>query len=397
MEMKDYINQEFAKGSSKEEIKNVLFASGYSEEEIVQAFAEAQNDKGSESNFSKLPGATDILRESIVEYKLNWRRYLGIVFLSFLIYLPAGFVILFAISVGSSLVFSLVQNLIVKIAIVLLAVVGVVIANMVFAWGRIALEFAVLNRSNNVGVIDSLRDTFRKIPQYFWVNFLQSVVVFLIVVLFITLNSFTVFLSSSLNISSSVISFVSAAGVIIGGVFAIIFATWFAFSTYIYLVEGERGARALLKSREYVRGMWIGVFGRVLYIFAIFGLLYFFIQLLLRSSSIALSLLAGIIAIIFLVFSPVAVVYSCFLYLYVKRVKVNISFQPSRKSVLIVNGIGILAIFVPIVAIVLVMVAFSTISQSFPPKGTDAEEKSLIVPSSFPTRIIEYQPHEPLQ
>lgn len=44
----------------------------------------------------------------------------------------------------------------------------------------------------------------------------------------------------------------------------IIFMIWFAFGYFILVLEGKRGTEAMKASREYVRGKWFAVFGRIL-------------------------------------------------------------------------------------------------------------------------------------
>jgi hypothetical protein len=45
---------------------------------------------------------------------------------------------------------------------------------------------------------------------------------------------------------------------------AILMGIWFIFSSFTFVLEGKRGLQALLQSREYARGYWWAIFGRVL-------------------------------------------------------------------------------------------------------------------------------------
>lgn len=51
----------------------------------------------------------------------------------------------------------------------------------------------------------------------------------------------------------------------------LIYAVWFLPAQFIVVLEGERGMKALMKSRQYVRGCWWGVFGRMLLIILLYG------------------------------------------------------------------------------------------------------------------------------
>jgi hypothetical protein len=55
---------------------------------------------------------------------------------------------------------------------------------------------------------------------------------------------------------------------VIGGVFmlvipGILLGTWFAFASFALVLEGHRGMHAMSRSRDYVRGYWWPVFGRM--------------------------------------------------------------------------------------------------------------------------------------
>lgn len=43
----------------------------------------------------------------------------------------------------------------------------------------------------------------------------------------------------------------------------VLFSVWFAFAQFIFVAEGRRGMDCLLRSKEYVRGMWAEVFLRL--------------------------------------------------------------------------------------------------------------------------------------
>lgn len=57
--------------------------------------------------------------------------------------------------------------------------------------------------------------------------------------------------------------------VVLGGILmliipGIIFAVWFTLANYIFAIDKERGVNALLKSRDYVRGYWWQIVGRLI-------------------------------------------------------------------------------------------------------------------------------------
>ena len=63
---------------------------------------------------------------------------------------------------------------------------------------------------------------------------------------------------------------ISLVGYIVPGGFllfvlpGVLFSVWFAFAQFIFVAEGRRGMDCLLRSKEYVRGLWTEVFLRLL-------------------------------------------------------------------------------------------------------------------------------------
>lgn len=90
----------------------------------------------------------------------------------------------------------------------------------------------------NIGCGGALKKTRPMLFSFFWVMLLWG---------FITMGGFGLFI-----------------------VPGFIFMTWFAFAPYIYLLEDERGMKALIKSKEYVRGRWVEVFVRLFLVGAIY-------------------------------------------------------------------------------------------------------------------------------
>lgn len=114
--------------------------------------------------------------------------------------------------------------------------------------------------------------------------------------------------------------FVTLGGFVMLIIPGIIFGTWFAFAIYIFIIEGEKGMNALLRSKEYVRDYWWQVFGRQL-LFALAALVV--IALL----GIIGTILAGeagatfIVDLFSLVLAPLTVVYLYTMYGSLKSLK----------------------------------------------------------------------------
>lgn len=61
-------------------------------------------------------------------------------------------------------------------------------------------------------------------------------------------------------------SFIALGGFLLLIIPGIIFAVWFSLAEFVLIAEDLRGMDALLKSREYVKGMWKNVFLRFLFL-----------------------------------------------------------------------------------------------------------------------------------
>lgn len=169
----------------------------------------------------------ELFSGSFKEYKKNWRVYIGISAIPFLVSLITLFLPSFAFLGFVSLnVFSPVLLL------------GALVSFLVYIWSAVAMIQAVNDRAEKLDILKIYKKTWSKISSY------------LLIVILISLAT-------------------------LGGLFllivpGIIFAVWFSLSTYVFVVEGGRGVEALKKSKQYVTGNWWPVAGR----FLLLGIVY---------------------------------------------------------------------------------------------------------------------------
>ena len=107
----------------------------------------------------------------------------------------------------------------------------------------------------------------------------------------------------------------------------VIFSIWFAFATYVFVIEGEKGMSALLRSREYVRDYWWQVFGRQI----VFGLAALVVIIFLGLVGTVLGGEAGasfVVNLFILIFAPLTVAYVYTLYQNLKSLKPEVAGQP---------------------------------------------------------------------
>ena len=113
-----------------------------------------------------------------------------------------------------------------------------------------------------------------------------------------------------LSIVMSVLLFLGFLILIIPG---IILSVWFAFSTFVLVVERAGIIDSIKKSREYVRGHWWAVFGRIL----LLGLAMLVISMIISGLSVAMPfgiLATALVAAFTMLLAPFAVAYMYLMY-----------------------------------------------------------------------------------
>ncbi len=243
-ELLNYINQQLQSGVSPEQIKSALVSSGWKEGDINEAFAELSNPVVSQSqtaqtNITVLPGAMDILQQSWLLYKQRMQTFLGIaaaplvVSIGLLLLLAGGSLALLAKSGSSSVVAMFATGIALPLIILMVIIIAII-----SVWSQIALLYAIKDNQEGIGVVEAYRRSWAKILPYSWVIFLQGL---------ITVLGFLLF--------------------IIPG---IIFSVWYSLTIFVFIIEDLKGMNALQKSKEYIKGKWWAVFGRLFFIFFLF-------------------------------------------------------------------------------------------------------------------------------
>lgn len=117
--------------------------------------------------------------------------------------------------------------------------IGVVLGSMALFWGLAALVFAVADES--LGIRAALEKGWSRIWAFAWVFSLSA--------------------------------FIVTGGFLLLVIPGILFSVWFCLSQFVLVDEDERGMRALLKSKAYVRGKFFDVFLRLLAVWVVSALL----------------------------------------------------------------------------------------------------------------------------
>jgi hypothetical protein len=324
----DYIKQQLQQGVSKEEIKNSLLANNWQEKDIEEAFYLASNSSGQtqqqpvpQQTISSLPGATAIFGQAWSIYKQRFGTFLGVMVIPMII-----MIVLLAISAGGG--FLSIGLLSSKFAaggiglLILLAILFFVVAFISQVWGQTALLYAIKDSQEGIGVGEAYRRGWHKIFSYLWVSLLVG---------FITLGGFLL--------------------LIIPG---IIFAVWFSLAVFVLIAEDLKGMNALLKSKEYVKGKWGGVFWRFLFI----GSISLIVSLapILIFSLLKIPFGEGISRLIIGLFlTPLVMTYSFLVYSNLRALKGEFVFAPT-------GGKKATFIFIAILGLLVILgILFSTV------------------------------------
>lgn len=104
----------------------------------------------------------------------------------------------------------------------------------------------------------------------------------------------------------------------------IIFAVYYSLAYWAYIYEDKKGFSALKRSKELVKNYWWPVFSRYFMIYGLFYLLFFgsmmIVSMIFGNSPIT-NLWNFIIQIISILISPLFIIYSCFIYWDLKKIK----------------------------------------------------------------------------
>ncbi len=211
------------------------------------------------------PGPVDTLQETWVIYKSRFKTF------AMVMLLPMVLIIIMAMvgGIGAGILGVVSGSVSMASGIMMvgiLAVIFIVIIMIFYIWAQAALVVAIQNSGENMGVKESYRKAKRFILPFFLTGILMGLII---------MGGFFFF--------------------IIPG---IIFSVWFMFATYIIVIEDKKYMGAMLASREYVRGRWWGILGRLLFM----TLLYLIVSLL-------LNVVLSIIPFLLILASPIAMLF----------------------------------------------------------------------------------------
>lgn len=215
----------------------------------------------------KLISIVDLFKNSFEIYKNNFWTFVKLAvinFLLFLIFLPLGAGFFFAK-----------ENFYWWAILLILSMVACLIAVVVGLLVQISFILVVKEKNTTITTKQYLKKSWSMIGSYVWISFLVGLAVL--------------------------------AGFILLIIPGIIFAIWFVFSRYIFIVEGKKGRQAMAESKRLAKGYWWAIFGRFFVIGIFAGVISY------------IPLLGSLVNLFFTM--PFVVIYSYLLYEDLKKIK----------------------------------------------------------------------------
>ncbi|MEA2064852.1 MAG: hypothetical protein U9O66_00965 [Patescibacteria group bacterium] len=247
----------------------------------------------------KITSPSDLLKKSLEIYQQKFWKFVGMNCVPILGFLPLAIVLgLFAIA---TIVFQNSANTImvsiINIILGLLGIISVLVAIYIGTISQIGLLVLLKNFSSE----QKIKEAFKEAMNYFW----SYVVIGAITAIFVILWSLLF---------------------IIPG---IIFAVYYSFSKYTLIFEGYKSMSALKRSKELIKNYWWAVVGRQLFVCLILVLFVLFLsipELFAEKGSIA-NIISQIFSnLIYLLISPIVLIYSVLIYkdlVEIKKIKVE--------------------------------------------------------------------------
>lgn len=245
--LKKYIDEQLAKKVSKDEIKESLLKVGWKKEEVSEAMGELTVPEhvapAPLRTGDKLPNIFELIVEAFEILKERIWPILATYFLPVGVYLLAFFFlgIIFSIFFGMNLVsmmaksgggLSLPAMLPGSLIVFFTVFLAVILFCLFFQIVSSVALIKIISSDEKITVKHAYNFGWKNLFHYWWV---------MIIVGFVVLGGTLFFI-----------------------VPGIIFSVWFIFSQFVFVTEGERGMKALLKSKEYVKGYFGPVVGRML-------------------------------------------------------------------------------------------------------------------------------------
>lgn len=245
--LRKYVDEQLKKKVPKDEIRESLLKVGWKKEEISEAMGELKVSEHTAPTplrtGDKLPNIIELIVEGFELLKERLWPILATYFLPVGVFLMAFFFlgIIFSIFFGMNLVSMLAKSSGGGLALPAMLPGSLIVFFIVFlAVVVFCLFFQIVSSVALIKIISSdEKITVKHAYNFGWKNLFHYWWVMIIV------------------------GFVILGGTLFFIIPGLIFSIWFLFSSFVFVTEGERGMKALLKSKEYVKGYFWPVVGRM--------------------------------------------------------------------------------------------------------------------------------------
>ena len=314
-ELLSYIQHQLNQGYSPTAIVQALRQSGWSDGDIVKAFStsgrqltagELQQlninpaEPRQTQQLDQLPGVQELLAETWNKFKQAWLKLLAISLIPTAIFLAIGLV------VGAGAFFTVVPS----------ALGGSLSSGAV--WGIVAVGIIAL-----IAVI--VIQTWASLAGIYLANNIENTTV---------KQAFTavrskIFKAWGVMLLSTLIIWGGMLAIVIPG---IILGVWLTFAVFVVVNEDIRGLKAIIKSREYVRGYWWKVLWRMMAPSLLLGLILMVLSIIFSNLDAQ-----GIVTLIETAFNllaaPASILYLSVLYQKMVMLKPELrDFKPKKKQ-----------------------------------------------------------------
>lgn len=337
----DYIKKCLAEGQTKEKIVASLVANNWQLSDINQTFLFLQNPVDNQiptpnptvptppitssttsPSITVLPSAVEILKKSWSIYKQRIGTFLGIVFIPILISNLLSYFFNFNDKeVIAKKLSVLAEDPSQLLATGLLLIVAVLIIFLInFAWSQAALISAIKSNEEKIGIAESYKLGWQKIGSFLKITVLLVLIYF---------GGFLLF--------------------IVPGLICVV---WFNFVYFVLVNEDEKGMKALLKSKEYVKGYFGNVLGKMIFISLVAFLISFIVNFIFGLINLLInqpivSKVGGFVSSLFVL--PLGTIFWYTIYSQLRQLKGEISINSIKKGNII--GATILGIILFVVII----------------------------------------------
>jgi hypothetical protein len=283
-----------------------------------------------------LPGPIALLKEAWHIYTNRFGTLLSIMFSGLLVI----FITVFIMALGSIGILTITHatGILMAIPFVIAGVIFVLLLSVVSALMQLGMMHAVAGYKEKVGVRESYIRAWKDIASYWWIQLLMMLIV--------------------------------VTGILCFFIPGLVFLVWFTFAAYILIAEKTKGMQAIVKSREYVRGRFWPVVGRMLFL----AIPYIILSLLRintahdRESTLFLS--SALPNIVNVLLTPLQVAYGFVLYNKLKSSHVESNprlLQKQKRVFSILAWIGLVILFA---TTILLGISGAFILQNMQPKSS---------------------------